>query len=133
MQPRKKWYTWTLLLRLVFLGNEYSSELFQTLLAVLHFSSVTRKSQKQSSRGVLLKKVFLKIPQTKGVILWILGNFQKHLFSWNTSGGCFWKAKSRSSRLEVFCKKVVLRNFAILTGKHLCQSLFLTTLGMQLC
>ena len=132
MQPRKKWYTWTLLLRLVFLGNEYSSELFQTLLAVLHFSSVTRKSQKQSSRGVLLKKVFLKIPQTKGVILWILWNFQKHLFSWNTSGGCFWKAKSRSSRLEVFCKKAVLQSFAKFTGKYLCQSLFFTALGIQL-
>ena len=25
---------------------------------------------------------------------------------------------------EVFCKKGVLRNFAKLTGKHLCQSLF---------
>ena len=30
----------------------------------------------------------------------------------------------RSSRLEVFCKKNVLRNFAKFTGKHLCQSLF---------
>ena len=32
--------------------------------------------------------------------------------------------KCRSSRPEVFCKKVVLRNFAKLTGKHMCQSLF---------
>ena len=31
---------------------------------------------------------------------------------------------SRSSRLKVFCKKGVLRNFAKLIGKHLCQSLF---------
>ena len=31
----------------------------------------------------------------------------------------------RSSRLEVFCRKDVLRNFAKFTGKHLCQSLFL--------
>ena len=31
----------------------------------------------------------------------------------------------RSSRLDVFCKKDVLRNFAKITGKHLCQSLFL--------
>ena len=29
-----------------------------------------------------------------------------------------------SSRPEVFCKKVVFRNFAKFTGKHLCQSLF---------
>ena len=30
----------------------------------------------------------------------------------------------RSSCPEVFCKKGVLRNFAKLTGKHLCQNLF---------
>ena len=30
----------------------------------------------------------------------------------------------RSSHPEVFCKKDVLRSFAKLTGKHLCQSLF---------
>ena len=30
-----------------------------------------------------------------------------------------------SSRPEVFCKKVVFRNFAKFTGKDLCQSLFL--------
>ena len=30
----------------------------------------------------------------------------------------------RSSHLEVFCKKGVLRNFAKFTGKNLCQSLF---------
>ena len=30
----------------------------------------------------------------------------------------------RSSRLEVFCRQRVHRNFAKFTGKHLCQSLF---------
>ena len=30
----------------------------------------------------------------------------------------------RSSRPEVFCKKGVVKNFAKLTGKHLCQSRF---------
>ena len=30
----------------------------------------------------------------------------------------------RSSRLKVFCRKVVLRNFAKLTQKSLCQNLF---------
>ena len=30
----------------------------------------------------------------------------------------------RSSRPEVFCKKGVLKNFEIFTGKHLCQSFF---------
>ena len=31
--------------------------------------------------------------------------------------------KYRRNRLEVFCKKGVLRNFEKFTGKHLCQSL----------
>ena len=35
-----------------------------------------------------------------------------------------YKKQLRSSRPEVFCKKGVLRNFAKLTGKHLCQSFF---------
>ena len=34
------------------------------------------------------------------------------------------KTSFRSSRLEVFCKKGVLSNFAKFTGKRLCQSLF---------
>ena len=32
--------------------------------------------------------------------------------------------KHRSSHPEVFCKKGVLRNFAKITGKYQCQSLF---------
>ena len=39
----------------------------------------------------------------------------------------------RSIRPEVFCKKGVLRNFTKLTGKDLCQSLFLNkAAGLQL-
>ena len=39
----------------------------------------------------------------------------------------------RISRLEVFCKKDVLRNFAKCTGEQLCQSLFFTKVaGPQL-
>ena len=38
----------------------------------------------------------------------------------------------RSSRLDVFCKKGVLRNFANFIGKHLCQS-FLIKLQAQTC
>ena len=32
--------------------------------------------------------------------------------------------KNRSSRPELFCKNVVLRNFAKFTGKYLCKGLF---------
>ena len=35
------------------------------------------------------------------------------------------KLSKLSSRLEVFCRKTILRNFAKYTGNHLCQSLFL--------
>ena len=38
--------------------------------------------------------------------------------------GAYFILHFRSSRLEVFYKKGVLRNFAKLTGKHLCQGLF---------
>ena len=44
--------------------------------------------------------------------------------------------KDKSSRSDMFCKKVVLRNFTKFTGKHLCQSLFLIKLqasGLNRC
>ena len=34
------------------------------------------------------------------------------------------KRNYRSSRPDLFCKKIVLRNFGKFTGKHLCKSLF---------
>ena len=40
--------------------------------------------------------------------------------------------KDRSSHLEVFCKKGVLRNFAKFTGKHLCQRLFFNKVAGRL-
>ena len=42
------------------------------------------------------------------------------IFSRNLSPVIF-----RSSHLELFCKKGVLKNFAKFTGKHPCQNLFL--------
>ena len=41
--------------------------------------------------------------------------------------------KYRSSVLEVFCEKGVLRNFAKFTGKHLCQSLFFNKVAGGAC
>ena len=37
--------------------------------------------------------------------------------------------KNKSSRPEVFCKNIVLRNFAKVTGKHLFQRLFFTNVA----
>ena len=56
MLPRKKWYTWMLLLRLVFLDKEYSSGVFLTLLA-FHFSKVSGKSSRPE---LFCKKDFLE-------------------------------------------------------------------------
>ena len=122
MLPRKKWYTWTVLLRLVFLDKEYSSEVFQTLLAVPHFSKVA------------VAEVFCKkgVPENFPNHRW----FPKSLVKFSRTSFFIeylrWKAKCSSSLLEVFYKKGVLRNFAKITGKHLCQSLFFTAFGLQL-
>ena len=51
----KKWYTRTVLLRLAFLGNEYSSEFFQTLLAEPHLVALHEKAE-SSCPGVFCKK-----------------------------------------------------------------------------
>ena len=45
----------------------------------------------------------------------------------------FSRSKDRRSRLEVFYKKGVLRNFAKFTRKHLRQSLFLIKLQAEAC
>ena len=37
----------------------------------------------------------------------------------------------RSSRPEMFCKEALLRDFPKFTGKHLCQSPFITKVGVQ--
>ena len=65
MLPRKKWYTWTVLLSLVFLAKEYSSEVFQTQLAVSLFNKVAVKKLKVETvvQRCSEKKVFLKILQ----------------------------------------------------------------------
>ena len=43
------------------------------------------------------------------------------------------KTTVRGSRPEVFCRKVVLRNFTKFTGKHLCQCLFLKETLAHVC
>ena len=42
-------------------------------------------------------------------------------------------SNNRSSRLEVFCEKRSLKNFAKFTGKHLCQCPFVIKLQGQVC
>ena len=81
-------------------------------------------------RGALiLKKVYIHFWQ-KFLLTQTLGKGQRRaqiqpLIYLNLLIWCLlFFARSRSSRLEVFYKKGVLRNFAKFTGKHLCQCLF---------
>ena len=123
---KKKWYTWTVLLRLVFLDNEYSSEVFQTLLAVFHFSNVAWESQKQSSRGVLQKRCIWKFRKPKVFSCGFSEIFKYTFFHRTPPVAASEKLKAKAVVRTVFCKKGVLRNFAKFTGKYLCQSLFFT-------
>ena len=57
----------------------------------------------------------------------VLGNFAQWLFSdhlYNLFRLKLAVSHVRRGRPKVFCKKVILRNFAKFTGKHLCQRLF---------
>ena len=49
----------------MFLAKEYSSEFFQKLLAVPHFSNVTQKSPEAVVQRCSVKNVFLKISKPK--------------------------------------------------------------------
>ena len=60
---------------------------------------------------------------TKSFILDIQQGFQ-YASDYCLSSSQYYYRICRSSRLKVFCKKGVLRNFAKFTGKHVCQSLF---------
>ena len=73
-----------------------------------------------TSEGLLLN-----IPDTKSSLLWIFIFSISHFSSLETM--------YKSSRLQLFFKIGVLKNFAIFTGKHLCWSLFLIKpSGLQL-
>ena len=73
IKKRKKWYTWTVLLRLLFLGKEYSSKVFQTLLAVPDFSKVVVAE-------VFCKKGVLENFANHRCFSWDLWDFQEHRF-----------------------------------------------------
>ena len=67
-----------------------------------------------------LRSSYIKVlfPHKLDTSIWYLSKWQ--LRTSNISN-------HRSSRLEVFCKKDVLRNFTKFTGKDLCQRLFFNT------
>ena len=108
---KKKWHAWTLLLRLVFLDNEYSSEVFRTLLAVPHFSNVARKSQKQSSRGVLLKRCFWKFRKPKAFSCEFCKMFKNIFFHRTPLVAASEKKKAEAVVRRCSVKKVFLEIF----------------------
>ena len=61
-----------------------------------------------------VKRVDLLNPKTKIIDMWSRCTFNF------TSKSMVTHSMSRSSRLEMFCKKDVLKNFAKFTRKHLC-------------
>ena len=82
-------------------------------------------------------KIKLKIKVILYLSLWDQQNMSNlEINEWNWKVGSFslglrkgQSAVLRSSRLEVFCLKTVLKNFAKFTGKHLCQSPFFHKVG----
>ena len=128
---KKKWYNWTVFLRLVLLDNEYSSEVFQTLFAVLHFSNFARKSQKESSRGVLQKRCFWKFRKPKVFSCEFCEIFKNIFFHGTPPVAASEKLKAeavvrRCSVIKVFFE--ILLN----SQENLVPESFFTALGMQL-
>ena len=98
------------LLRLVFLDNEYSSQVFQTLLAVPHFSNVARKSQKQSSRGVPYERCFSKFRKPKVFSCEFCEIFKNTFFYRAPPVAASEKLKAEAVVQKCSVKKVLLRN-----------------------
>ena len=101
--------------------------------------SVTGVQIKLTAWGVLQLVVFLNLAIVLAVPLGVLGNLIKYfdrgsclpqpVFLQQTGCGkssqSLHSIKHRSTFPEVFCKKDVLQNFAIFTGKKLCNSFLL--------
>ena len=68
-----------------------------------------------TSRGKLVLVIYVYFI----ALFWIV----HHIWCWSFFPSGTFVSRPRNSHPEVFCKKVVLRNFPKFTGKHLCQSL----------
>ena len=107
-----------------------------------HEKSVTGVQIKLTALGVLQLVVSLNLAIVSAVPLGVLGNlikyfdrrscfpqpvFQQQLFLkfCGKSSQSLYSIKHRSSFPEVFCRKGVVQNFAIFTGKKLCNSFLL--------
>ena len=118
--------------------NHHTAKSYYFQLTGICFFSLKNKFMQQMSTEFLIITIYYghltcSLNTKKGT-----KHFGPIFISWETSPAqlyfskCFCTAlfskdiatKVGRSRPEVFCKKVVLRNFTKFTGKHLCQNLF---------
>ena len=98
---KKKWCTWTVLLRLMFLDSEYSSEVLQILLAVpitLH----------EKARGVLKKRRFWKFRKPKVFTCEFCGIFKNTFFHRTPPVDPYEKLKTKAVVRRFSVKKLFL-------------------------
>ena len=86
-------------------------EIFKNIF--FHRTPLVAASEKLKAEAVFrrcsVKKVFLKISQTKGVFLLILRNFQEHLFSKNT----FFQRTPAAAASEKLKAEAVVRRYSV--------------------
>ena len=100
--------------------------MYLTVDSLIEINSIITSSNNITLRKVNVKpyrfdKMYMAKELTKDKLCQMIGQFKERKI---TSTKFYSILLNRSSRLEVFCKKGVLKNFAKFTGKHLCQSLF---------
>ena len=113
------------------MGFQIQNQPFVDVLQNRYFWKFCNFHRKTSVLDCLFDKVsgafrplpFLKTDSNTGVFLQILQNFYKHLFLYNTSGGCF--SKSESHRVISLTHLVFLGMSAIISWKCLVYPLLL--------
>ena len=88
---------------------------------IVHYSAILliileqlEKLIKRSKFSILLKTNLFQIKRVYAVAV-----------SFEMQPSTHWVEHLLEAATEVFCKKAILKNFAIFTGKHLCYRLFL--------
>ena len=80
-----------------------------------NFAKFTRKHLCQSlffnKIAGLRPAILLKRDSGTGVFLWVLWNFEEHLFSQNTSGGCFWLLHLKRKCASLYNKTIIIATF----------------------
>ena len=102
--------------------REIASDLAIVLFVNHKFTKITKTSEKNS--GSTCSNIPTKGCKGFAIFMWIFACSQFKLLPVSSQIFMVRSTNLRSSRPKVYCKIVVLRNFAKFTGKHLCQSPF---------